>query len=167
MPGKNTGVGLPFPTPGHLPDKGLNRSLLHLSRSGRGFFTAEPPGKPPVLEWIDSKVTFHTKYHVMELKTHHPLRISWEGRAGQLGKNVQSNDMSVEEERNTMMHTQCDYLHGNSRDSLGNLWRRAFCEAAEDKNNTQRKAICIPLHQQHSMRKHHFSKRYITNTIYS
>ena len=140
MPGKNTGVGLPFPTPGHLPDPGIKPESLASPAVPGGFFTTETPGKPPVGEWIDSKVTLHTKFHLIQLKTHHPLGISWEGRAGQLGKNVQSSK-NVEEERNSMMYRECDHLHGNSKESLGNLWRRMFLKAAEDKNNTQRKQI--------------------------
>ena len=41
--GKNTGVGLPFPSPGDLPDPGIKSMSPALS--GR-FFTAEPSGKP-------------------------------------------------------------------------------------------------------------------------
>ena len=42
-PGKNTGVGLPFPPPGDLPDPGIESESPALAS---GFFTAEPPGKP-------------------------------------------------------------------------------------------------------------------------
>ena len=41
FPGKNTGVGLPFPSPGNLPDPGIEPAYPALA--GR-FFTAEPPG---------------------------------------------------------------------------------------------------------------------------
>ena len=44
-PGKNTGVGLPFPSPGDLPDPGIKPVSPALA--GR-FFTTEPPGKWPV-----------------------------------------------------------------------------------------------------------------------
>ena len=37
--------GLPFPPPGALPDPGIEASSLELAC---GFFTTEPPGKPPV-----------------------------------------------------------------------------------------------------------------------
>ena len=43
FPGKNTGVGLPFPSPGDLPDAGIE--LTSLASAGR-FFTAELLGKP-------------------------------------------------------------------------------------------------------------------------
>ena len=43
FPGKNTGAGLPFPSPGDLPDPGLEPESPALA--GR-FFTTEPPGKP-------------------------------------------------------------------------------------------------------------------------
>ena len=37
--------GLPFPSPGNLPDLGIkSRSLVSLTLAG-GFFTTEPPGK--------------------------------------------------------------------------------------------------------------------------
>ena len=42
--GKNTGVVLPFPSPGDLPDPGMETTSPELA--GR-FFTTEPPGKPP------------------------------------------------------------------------------------------------------------------------
>ena len=36
--------GLPFPSPGDLPDPEIKPVSLRL---GGGFFTTEPPGKPP------------------------------------------------------------------------------------------------------------------------
>ena len=35
--------GLPFPSPGHLPDPGIESASPALAG---GFFTTEPPGKP-------------------------------------------------------------------------------------------------------------------------
>ena len=43
FPGKNTGDGLPFPTPRNLPNPGIKPTSLALA--GR-FFTTAPPGKP-------------------------------------------------------------------------------------------------------------------------
>ena len=47
--------GLPFPSPGDLPDRGLEPVSLALAG---GFFTTEPPGSPVFsvlgLEWADS-----------------------------------------------------------------------------------------------------------------
>ena len=43
FPDKNTGVGLPFPSPGDLPDPGSELTSLALAG---GFFTAELLGKP-------------------------------------------------------------------------------------------------------------------------
>ena len=43
FPGKNTGVGSPFPSPGDLPDSGSKPMSPDLAD---GFFTTEPPGKP-------------------------------------------------------------------------------------------------------------------------
>ena len=40
-PGKNTGVGLPFPSPGDLPDPRIKPVSPHLLHH-RGFFTIEP-----------------------------------------------------------------------------------------------------------------------------
>ena len=38
--------GLPFPTPGNLPDPGIKpASLVSIALTG-GFFTIKPPGKP-------------------------------------------------------------------------------------------------------------------------
>ena len=37
------GSGLPFPSPGHLPDAGIKPASPALAG---GFFTTEPPGKP-------------------------------------------------------------------------------------------------------------------------
>ena len=45
-PGKNTGVGLPCPPPGDLPDPGMELASPELV--GR-FFTAEPQGKQELL----------------------------------------------------------------------------------------------------------------------
>ena len=50
FPGKNTGVGFPFPSPGDLPRPGIEPVSLIVSWIGRGtggFFTEESPGKPP------------------------------------------------------------------------------------------------------------------------
>ena len=43
FPGKNTCSGLPFPSPGDLPDPGITPASPALAG---GFFTTEPPGKP-------------------------------------------------------------------------------------------------------------------------
>ena len=41
FPGKNTEGGFPFPTPGDLPDTGIEpRSLMYLALAGRVFTTA-------------------------------------------------------------------------------------------------------------------------------
>ena len=39
--------GLPFPTPGDLPNPGIEPTSLASSALAGGFFTTEPPGKPP------------------------------------------------------------------------------------------------------------------------
>ena len=37
----------PFPTPGDLPDPGIEPMSLVSPTIAGGFFTAKPPGKPP------------------------------------------------------------------------------------------------------------------------
>jgi len=54
FPGKNTGIaeycsGLPFPSPGDLPDPGIEPTSSALAG---GFFTAESPGKPVFLSGL-------------------------------------------------------------------------------------------------------------------
>ena len=43
--GKNTGAQLPFPTPGDLPDPGIEPTSLVSPALAGGFFTTAPPGK--------------------------------------------------------------------------------------------------------------------------
>ena len=43
FPRKEYCSGLPFPSPGHLPDPGIEPTSPALAG---GFFTTEPPGKP-------------------------------------------------------------------------------------------------------------------------
>ena len=38
--------GLPFPSPGDLPDPGIEPASLVSPALAGGFFTTEPPGKP-------------------------------------------------------------------------------------------------------------------------
>ena len=46
--------GLPFPSPGNLPDPGIEpRSLASPALAG-GFFTTAPPGKPEFLIKLDN-----------------------------------------------------------------------------------------------------------------
>ena len=47
LSGKNTGVGLPFPPPGDLPDPGIEPASPELA--GR-FFSTETPGKPNLFD---------------------------------------------------------------------------------------------------------------------
>ena len=47
--GKTIWSGLPFPSPGDLPDPGIQ--LASPALAGR-FFTAEPPRKPPLLSRV-------------------------------------------------------------------------------------------------------------------
>jgi len=45
FPGKNAGMGLPFPPPGNLPNPGIESVSPALASR---FFTTEPPGKPKI-----------------------------------------------------------------------------------------------------------------------
>ena len=53
--------GLPFPSPGDLPDPGIEREphlLQKISCSSGRFFTSEPPGKPlPLLRCISFEIS--------------------------------------------------------------------------------------------------------------
>ena len=42
-PGKGTGVGLPFPTPGNFPNSGIKPTSLVSPELAGGFFTTVPP----------------------------------------------------------------------------------------------------------------------------
>ena len=46
--------GVPFPTPGHLPDPEIIH-MSHLSSLAGGFFTTEPPGSPEVKQNLQIK----------------------------------------------------------------------------------------------------------------
>ena len=43
---EKNGSGLPFPSPGDLPDPGIEPTFPALAG---GFFTTEPPGKPKLI----------------------------------------------------------------------------------------------------------------------
>ena len=55
FPGKNTGVGLPYPTPGDLPDPGVELNTPSSPVPAGGFFTTAPPGKPICLQMRNGK----------------------------------------------------------------------------------------------------------------
>ena len=55
--------GLPFPSPGDLPDPGIEPESPELA--GR-FFTAEPPGKP--VEMVTHMIKSHTHTHRVHVK---------------------------------------------------------------------------------------------------
>ena len=46
FPGKNTGVELPFPPPGDLPNPGIEPESPASHALAGGFLTTQPPGKP-------------------------------------------------------------------------------------------------------------------------
>jgi len=48
FPGKNVGVGCPFPPTEDLPDPGIEPVFPVFPASAGRFFTTEPPGNPLV-----------------------------------------------------------------------------------------------------------------------
>ena len=54
FPRQEYGSGLPFLSPGDVPDPGIELT----STLAGGFFTTEPPGKPDIkVSWLISKET--------------------------------------------------------------------------------------------------------------
>ena len=48
---------LPFPTPGDLPDPGIEPASLVSAVLAGGFFTPAPPGKPSVVRrWVNGEL---------------------------------------------------------------------------------------------------------------
>ena len=75
-PGKNTGVGLSFPSPGDLSNPGTESAspvLQEVSCIAIRFLTAEPPGK---LTWFYSVA--NTRQQVMVAQTGKNLPEMWE-----------------------------------------------------------------------------------------
>ena len=62
--------GLPFPSPGYLPDPGIKLESPVLPALAGGFLTTDPPGKPipvyrcgwekPTLTWLGKQFYFHS-----------------------------------------------------------------------------------------------------------
>ena len=74
--GKNTGVGLPFPPPGTLPDLGNKPASPTLAD---GFFTTEPPGKPLKKRIMDELFWGVTPHHMWNLSSQgsNPCPLHW------------------------------------------------------------------------------------------
>ena len=51
--------GLPFPSPGYLPDPGIEPISLTSPAMAGGFFTTEPPGKPCNIIIVFNRLTPH------------------------------------------------------------------------------------------------------------
>ena len=49
--------GLPFPTPGDLPDPGKEPEFLAAPALAGGFFTTDQPGKPVIDGDMETKIT--------------------------------------------------------------------------------------------------------------
>ena len=63
----------PFPTPGDLPDPGIEPSSFVSLALASGFFTAVPPGKPVRIH------RFERPYHII-VKTLRGKELNWERR---------------------------------------------------------------------------------------
>ena len=50
--------GMPFPSPGHLPNPGIEPASLASSALAGGFLTTEPPGKPHMFPCFCGGVLF-------------------------------------------------------------------------------------------------------------
>ena len=63
--------GLPFPSPEDLPDPGMELTSPALAG---GFFTTEPPGKPPniVIATIYGEITYIYSISYILLHNRHP-----------------------------------------------------------------------------------------------
>ena len=62
--------GLPFPTPGDLPDPGIKAMCpASLALAGR-FFTTAPPGKTTVVDFAAFKIYFRSLYLLAQIFGH-------------------------------------------------------------------------------------------------
>ena len=85
--------GLPFPSPGDLPNRGIEPTFPALAG---GFFTAEPPGLPK--SWCTgTQVSVNTEYALNEIMTlndgnyrKHILRVSGKHRGAAFHKGMTS-----------------------------------------------------------------------------
>ena len=50
--------GMPFPSPGHLPNPGIEPASLVSSALAGGLLTTEPPGKPHMFPYCYGGVLF-------------------------------------------------------------------------------------------------------------
>ena len=55
FPRRECWSGLPFPSPGDLPDPGIEPGSLHAAALAGRFFTTAPPGKPVLARWSEPK----------------------------------------------------------------------------------------------------------------
>ena len=66
--------GLPFPSPGDLPDPGIKpRSSVLAS----GFFTTEPPGKPHELSYQSNKETTLKTFRICRFRQFRPAELTF------------------------------------------------------------------------------------------
>ena len=72
-PGKNTGVGLPFPS-GGVPDPGIEPVALMFPALAGGFFTTSATGK-----WWEGLSEIGRLYHQKQRETKEPLDESERG----------------------------------------------------------------------------------------
>ena len=60
--------GLPFLSPGDLPDPGIKPTSLASSALAGRFFTTEPPGKPVVLLVFNSTMNIFPHCYISEIR---------------------------------------------------------------------------------------------------
>ena len=66
--------GLPFPSPGNLPDPGI-KPMSPVFASG--FFTTEPPGKPHELSYKSNKETTLKTFRIHRFRQFRPAELTF------------------------------------------------------------------------------------------
>ena len=93
-PGKSTGVGLPCPPPGDLPNPGIEAKSSALAG---GFFTTEPPGKPDSLPNTAQSTNTYPKGSVYWLPgARHYIDKSFLGTDQQIQEGPRKSSMEVD-----------------------------------------------------------------------
>ena len=68
-------TGLPFPTPGDLPDPGMEPLSLMSPALASRFFTTAPPGKPQYHNYFTSFTPYNLTLHCISYSPFHRNRI--------------------------------------------------------------------------------------------
>ena len=90
--------GLPFPPPGDLPDPdpGMEPPSPTWPSLEAGFFTTEPPGKPLIYVYSQTKLTNDHKYHIVRCLNYLCAIYSVFGCARNLGTWVESGKVKIQ-----------------------------------------------------------------------